>query len=253
MIRAISLQSGSNGNCYYVESGTTRVLFDAGISGLQAQRRLEAFGVDIRRVDAVVLSHDHRDHVACAGVYNRKFGIPLYATEKTLRAAGRSILGELRDVRYFRPGDTLEFGPLSVETLPTPHDGAEGVAFIVQAGQDRMGLMTDLGHAFAGLREAIGTLDGVFLESNYDPEMLRKGPYPYPLQQRIRGSAGHLSNEESAELLRGAPRLRWACLAHLSQENNHPDLAVRTHRRIIPAKLPLRVASRHEPTGVFEL
>ncbi|HOF18875.1 MAG TPA: MBL fold metallo-hydrolase [Phycisphaerae bacterium] len=253
---AIALQSGSNGNCLYVESGSVKLLFDAGISGLQAQRRLEALGRDIRDVQAVILSHDHSDHVRCAGVFHRKFGLPVLATEKTLAAARRRApLGELGDVASFRAGQTLRFGAVSVETLPTPHDGVDGVAFVVDSGRARLGILTDLGHVFDALGEAVASLDAAFLESNYDPRMLETGPYPLFLQQRIRGPGGHISNYESAELLarRASGRMKWACLAHLSEQNNEPALARQTHETILRGKLPLHVASRYHPTGPLEL
>jgi len=246
---AISLQSGSNGNCIYVEHGPTRLLFDAGISGLMAQRRLEQSGRNIRDVSAILISHDHRDHIACAGVYWRKFGLPIHASSGTFDAASRRLnLGRIDERHPFTPGDTLHFGDLTVETLPTPHDAAEGVAFVVTDGHRRLGILTDLGHVFDGLAHTISTLDGVFLESNYDDEMLRNGPYPWPLQQRIRGPRGHLSNRESADLLQTAagPALKWAVLSHLSEQNNHPNLALKTHRDIVSRHLPLHVASRYE-------
>ena len=253
-LTAISLQSGSNGNCIYVEAGGVRLLFDAGISGLRAERALEIRGVDIRRLDALVISHDHIDHVRCAGVYQRKFGLPICVTNATLRAAReRRRLGRLEDVREFAAGQTLRFDGVSVETIPTPHDGADGVAFVVEAAGERLGILTDLGHVFRGLPDVVASLDAVILESNYDPDMLEHGPYPYRLKQRIRGPRGHLSNFEAAELLRGAAsrRLRWACLAHLSEQNNHPDLALRTHQVVLKGRLPLHVATRYEPGDVL--
>lgn len=252
----IALQSGSNGNCVYVEAGGARLLFDAGISGKQAQLRLAGHGLDITGADALLLSHDHQDHARCAGIYHRKFGLPVYATKGTFRAANaRASLGEVDDVRHFTPGKALRFGPVTVETIPTPHDGADGVAFVVDDGRSRLGILTDLGFAFTGLDAVIGSLDGVLLESNYDPEMLAWGPYPPALQERIRGCGGHLSNAEAAELLRRSTngRLRWACLAHLSQQNNTPELALRMHRKVLGGRFPLHVASRHRATGVFNL
>jgi len=252
---AISLQSGSNGNCVYVEGGGVRVLFDAGISGLQAQQRLASHGRDIRQVDAVILSHDHADHARCAGVYQRKFNLPLYVTHKTLKAAQNRPMGRLGDIRFFEAGATLDLGGLQVQTIPTPHDAADGVAFVAVAGGKRLGILTDLGHMFDSLRQLLPSLDAAFLESNYDPEMLRQGPYPEFLQERIRGPHGHLSNDQAAELLAAqiGGGLRWACLAHLSEHNNHPDVAMGTHRRMLGDSFPLAVASRHEPSGVFEI
>jgi phosphoribosyl 1,2-cyclic phosphodiesterase len=255
-MRIISLQSGSNGNCIYVEGRDTRLLLDAGISGIRAHQRLAARGRDIARVDAVVVSHDHSDHVRSLGVFQRKFGLPVHVTRQTLAAAQRRhALGQLGDVCHFEAAGVLRFGGLTVETIRTPHDGADGVAFVIDDGENRFGVLTDLGHAFDGLERLVRSLDAVLIESNYDPEMLDKGPYPAFLKQRIRGPAGHLSNQEAARLLRGAARerLRWACLGHLSEENNRPEIALRTHRDIVGDELPLCVASRHEVSEVMEI
>jgi len=255
-MKVISLQSGSNGNCVYVEAGGVRLLFDAGISGKQAELRLALHGRDIRQVDAVLVSHDHADHVRCVGVYQRKFGLPIYVTEPTLRAAlNYRALGRLADVRHFTAGHTLRFNGVAVETVPTAHDGADGVGFVVDDGSRRVGILTDLGHVFAALGEVVASLDAVLLESNYDPEMLAYGPYPPHLKDRIRGPGGHLSNREAAELLAAAAgrKMQWACLGHLSQENNDPRLALRTHRDILADGLPLHVAGRYEATDVLEV
>lgn len=250
-MEVIALQSGSNGNCVYVEAGGTRLLIDAGISGAQASGRLAEHGGDIGRVDAVLLSHDHHDHSRSVGIFQRKFKLPVYATRGSLDAARRrSSLGRMGEVCHFAAGSTLRIGGLTVETLPTPHDGVEGVAFVIDDGQTRLGVLTDLGHVFADLPAVLATLDAVLLESNYDPGMLARGRYPEFLRQRIRGPHGHLSNAEAAELLaRGAGgRLQWACLGHLSEENNRPDVALRTHRKVLGNTLPLCVASRDAAT-----
>jgi phosphoribosyl 1,2-cyclic phosphodiesterase len=252
---AISLQSGSSGNCIYVETGGVRLLFDAGITGVQARERLAAHGRDIRQVDAVIISHDHGDHIRHAGVYHRKFGLPVYVTPGTLSAASsRCDLGMLADVRHFRSCDKLRFGEVLVHAVPTPHDGADGSAFVVEAGPKRLGVLTDLGHVFKDLVHIVSSLDAVFLESNYDPEMLAAGPYPAHLKQRIRGPRGHLSNSEAAELLHravDAGRLKWACLSHLSEQNNHPDVAMRTHRAVVSDALTLYTASRYAVSDIF--
>ena len=229
-----------------------RLLFDAGISGKQAEMRLAERGRDIRNVDAALISHDHADHVRCMGIYQRKFGIPLHVTEATYAAAtGKYGLGRIDDVRLFRAGQTLRFGPVSVETIPTPHDGVDGVAFVVDDGRHRLGVLTDLGHVFGGLPELIGSLDAVMLESNYDRQMLATGPYPEFLKARIAGPGGHISNVEAAQLLRQAAngRMKWAALAHLSEQNNDPVLAVETHRRILGDEFNLYVAGRYAATG----
>jgi phosphoribosyl 1,2-cyclic phosphodiesterase len=255
-MRIISLQSGSNGNCIYVEAGGVRLLFDAGISGLQAQLRLAEHDRDIRDVDAVLISHDHSDHCRSLGIYQRKFGLPVYVTEKTLASAlGRSRLGRLGEIRHFVAGHSVAFGNLTIETIPTPHDGTDGVAFVVDDGTHRFGILTDLGHIFDALMPTIASLDAVLLESNYDPQLLAEGPYPGFLKERISGMGGHLSNVESAQLLGEAAgeRLQWACLGHLSEQNNEPELALRAHRQVLGERLPLYVASRYVVSEVLEI
>ncbi len=253
---AIALQSGSNGNCIYVESEQTRVLFDAGISGLQAERRLAAFGRSICDVDALFISHEHADHIACAGIYQRKFGLPLYVTQPTLSQAARwRALGKLADVRYFVPGEQLACGDLKVETIRTPHDGIDSTAFVVECAGRRLGLLTDLGHVFKELPQIVSSLDGILIESNYDPSLLESGPYPPRLKQRIRGNGGHLSNQEAAELLCSAAssRLVWACLAHLSEQNNTPTLAIQAHAQLVAGRVQLLAASRRGAVALPEL
>jgi phosphoribosyl 1,2-cyclic phosphodiesterase len=253
---AASLQSGSNGNCIYVEASGVGLLFDAGISGKQARLRLEALGRDISNVRALIVSHDHRDHSRCAGIYQRKFGTPVHMTEPTREAADAYCgLGAMHDVRPFRAGETLRFGRVRVETVPTPHDATDGVMFVVAAERKRLGILTDLGHVFTGLRTVIGTLDAVLLESNYDRGMLARSWYPERLKRRIGGPGGHLSNAEAADLVasHAGERLRWLCLAHLSEENNDPDVALSTHRRALGSELEIRVASRYEPVELPEL
>lgn len=253
-MHAISLQSGSNGNCIYVETAGVRLLFDAGICGSQAEGRLRAAGREIRDVDALIISHDHADHVKYAGVYQRKFGIPVYITPKTLaKAESRHRLGKLDDVRCFTSGGTIRVGKISVHSVPTPHDGEDGSVFVVDSGRRRLGILTDIGHVFQELISVVASLDAVFLESNYDPGMLEHGMYPAFLKRRIRGQGGHLSNIESAELLCWGGRLKWACLAHLSQDNNEPSLALKTHRKVLGSSLPLHVAGRHAPTAIFRV
>ncbi len=259
-MRAISLQSGSNGNCIYVEADsggrTVRLLFDAGISGKRAMQRLTDSGRDIRQVDAVLISHEHSDHISGMGVYHRKFDLPVYATAKTYQAAAvRRDLGRIADVRHFQAGSVLRFGGVSVETIPTPHDAEEGVAFVVDDGRRRLGILTDLGHVFAGLSDVIGSLDAAVLESNYDCRMLATGPYPEFLKRRIRGPAGHISNIESAELVRtsAGARMKWVALAHMSEHNNDPAVALATHRKVLGQRMPIHLTSRHSAGNVLEV
>jgi phosphoribosyl 1,2-cyclic phosphodiesterase len=253
-MKVISLQSGSNGNCVYVEANGVKLLFDAGITGNLVQERLAVHGRDVA-VDAVLISHDHIDHCRSMGILNRMFGLPIYATAKTYDAAKRFSLGEINDLRHFQSGETVKVGQVVVETIPTPHDAEDGVVFVVDDGKHRLGIMTDLGHVFSGLSDVVASLDGVLLESNYDPDMLANCARPEWLKKRIAGPEGHISNFEAADLLYTAAstRMKWACLGHLSEENNTPKLALATHRKILGDRLPLFVASRYEVSGVMEI
>jgi phosphoribosyl 1,2-cyclic phosphodiesterase len=280
-VRVIPLQSGSAGNCVYVEAHGVRLLIDAGISGARARKRLADHGVDIADVDAVLITHEHSDHIAAAGVFARKFGLPLYLTEKTWRAS-REQIGELGEptrlganqaidfgpgwgsapaadaltggVRLFSAGDVLDFGPVRVETLSTPHDSVDGVVYCVDDGARRLGVCTDFGHVYPELRALVATLDGVLMESNYDERMLDAGPYPMFLKRRISGPGGHISNRESAELLAShGGRLRWACLAHLSENNNEPALAMAAHRDGLRDGLELHLTQRYGASAALTL
>ena len=254
-LRFVSLQSGSNGNCYFVDCGEVRLLFDAGLTGLQTKRRLESIDVDIKTIRAVIVSHAHSDHVYYAGVLQRQYDLPIWMTSGTFqKMLTTTSLGRVRDPYLFCAGDTLRFGPLKIETIPTTHDAPEGVCFVVDDGTVRLGIMTDLGCRFLGLKETIATLDAIFLESNYDRDMLENGNYPEELKRRIQSDLGHLSNLEAAELLwTSGTRLRWACLGHLSAKNNHPETALETHRQILGSTFPLHVAPRYEVSEVLEL
>lgn len=255
-MKLIALQSGSSGNCAYVEADGVRLLFDAGISGSKAERRLAGHGREIRDVDALVISHDHSDHTSGMGVFQRKFGLPIHITKPTLATTqARHAVGKLNDVRHYSAGSSLRFGTVTVETIPTPHDGVDGVGFVVDDGRHRLGILTDLGHVFAGLDAVIETLDALLIESNYDETMLAESFYPATLKKRIRGDGGHLSNAEAAELIDSSmgSRLQWVCLGHLSAENNTPEEALREHQERLSSRVSLFLAGRDAATDVLEL
>lgn len=249
-----ALQSGSNGNCTYVEAGAVKLLFDAGISLHRANTRLARWNRTLRGLHGLIISHGHGDHIRCAGTFHRTLGAPLHATRGSIDAM-RNLLPKRRDVRCFRPGDVLDFDGVVVRTIPTPHDADESVAFVIEHAGRRLGLLTDLGCPTLELAAAMPTLDAVIIESNYDPQMLANGPYHDDLKARIRNGRGHLSNTQAAELLalcdRG--RLTWALLAHLSEHNNDPQLALATNRRVLGDAFPLAVAYRDTPTGMLEV
>lgn len=254
-MEVISLQSGSAGNCVFIRSGETRLLFDAGISGRKAESRLASFGHNIRDCNAVVLSHEHSDHISGLGVFHRKFALPVYATLRTWNATrAKPSTGPIGSPNHFVAGESFQIGSLRIETLRTPHDAVEGVCFVVEdtTGGQRFGLLTDLGHVFGGLGKVIQGLDAVLIESNYDDDMLQNGPYPQRLKARIAGKRGHISNADAVELLEGCEdgQLQWACLGHLSAENNSPDVALAAHRQRHRNRFPIFCADRD---GVLQL
>jgi phosphoribosyl 1,2-cyclic phosphodiesterase len=253
-MRLISLQSGSSGNCIYVESEGVRLLFDAGLSAAQVKERLGSFGRSAQGADALFISHDHYDHVRCAGVYHRSFGVPLYLTPDTLRASRRALMpGRGLDIQHFEAGASIKIKHLTIETVATPHDAADGVVFVIDDGRHRLGICTDVGHVFGDLKSLVKNVDGLFLESNYDERMLENGPYPARLKERISGRGGHISNREAAELVAGNARadLQWLYLAHLSDKNNTPDKALSAHREALGTAIPIHLTSRERATSMM--
>jgi phosphoribosyl 1,2-cyclic phosphodiesterase len=253
-MQTFALQSGSAGNSVYVETHGVRLLFDAGVCGRHVKRSLADAGRRVYDVNAIIISHDHSDHVRHAGALQRLFKLPIYCTEPTFRAV-RRYWGKVDDVRFFRAGDSIPFeNGVCVHTIPTPHDATDGVCFEVESPAGRLGIFTDLGQPFLQLQAALQRVDAAYLESNYDPQMLREGPYPEWLQQRIRGGRGHISNHEAAHLLKCRERpLKWVVLSHLSEHNNHPEVALRTHREILGEDYPLIVAPRYMATPMLSL
>lgn len=252
-VQTFALQSGSNGNSIYVECGQVRLLFDAGLSARRTAHRLAEHHRDVRHVQALILSHAHTDHTAGAAGLQKQHGLPIYCTPKTEHALLGQIDRHRREIRRFTPGQALEFDGVRVQTIPTPHDAPESVCFVVEFAGRRLGLFTDLGFPFAELIRQMPTLDAVYLESNYDAAMLAAGAYPPLLKDRIRGGAGHLSNAQAAELLTRCDRerLRWAALAHLSAQNNHPEVALATHRSVLGHAFPLVMTSRQAATEML--
>ncbi len=249
-----SLQSGSNGNAIYVEAGDVRLIFDAGISGRSAAARAARHGRSLHDCDALIISHNHSDHTRCAGIFHRKFGLPIYVSPRVWRAI-RPNAGAVTDIRPYEPGRPLVFDGVTVHTIRTPHDGIDPVCFVVEHDGRRLGILTDLGRPFPALRDILGEVDAAYLESNYDPEMLALGSYPERLKRRIAGNGGHLSNAESADLADtcACPRLQWLAVAHLSEQNNRPDLALDSHRSRIGSMFPVHLASRYEAGALLEV
>lgn len=247
------LGSGSSGNCAVVRCGRTVVLVDAGLSLRETKRRLAVRGVALEDVAAVLLTHEHSDHVHGAGALARKAGLPVYATEGTAAAAG--FPGPLfADVRTVRGGRDLVLGDLHVRVTSTPHDGVESVCYVfADAAGRRAGIATDLGHLARPVLDALGGCDVLGLEANHDEDLLRSGPYPPALKRRILSDVGHLSNEAAAEGLKSlvGPRTRAVTALHVSRHNNTYPLAERVFREALEAigsSASLAVARHDVPT-----
>jgi phosphoribosyl 1,2-cyclic phosphodiesterase len=218
--------SGSSGNATLVEANGTRLLLDAGLGPRDLAERLQSAGVDPASLAAVVLSHEHQDHARAAVSFSRKWGVRLWGSRGTYAAAGFGA-EEFAGYDVIEPDIPRTVGALSVTGVPLPHDAAGPFGFVVKAGDCSLGHATDFGHVGRRLVDAFRRCDAVLIESNYDPGLLRDGPYPWSLKERIFGAWGHLSNQDCARYL--AQGLGEACrtvvLAHLSQTNNHPELA----------------------------
>ena len=220
------LGSGSAGNATVVETEGTRILIDAGLGPRILAERLQSAGIDPAALDAIFISHEHSDHARGAAAFSARWGVRLCGTRGTYAAAGfgaETIAGY--DV--IEAGVPRTLGALTVTGLSVPHDAAEPLAFVVTSPAASFGHATDLGHLTRGLVEAFRGCDAVLMESIYDPDMLRRGPYPWSLKERILGGRGHLSNGDVARFLGEGlgDACRTVVLAHLSQKNNHPEVA----------------------------
>lgn len=232
-MRVCLLASGSKGNAVYVESGMSRLLLDAGLAAKELTRRLSGIGVAAEALDALLVSHEHSDHCRGLGPMARRYALPVYLHPETRRALPR--LGVIADHREFEVGDRFTLRNVEVQTFPLTHDAAAPVGYTVESAEGKIGIATDLGIATRLVAERLRGCRVLILEANHDEEMLRDGPYPWPLKQRIRSNHGHLSNPASAELLRGLlwDGLEAVFLAHLSETNNTPALAEQSAREVL--------------------
>ncbi len=249
------LGSGSAGNCFYFESDGTAILVDAGLGVRETKKRLISLGLDIEKVSAIVITHEHSDHVHGAQRIARRHDIPIYCTEGTLNAAGFDT--DETPVVLFENNTTFQIGELNVHAKRTIHDAADSACFVIESRDgSRAGIASDLGYVNDDVRRHLTDCDGLFFESNHDLDMLRTGSYPWSLKRRIMSRYGHLSNDDAINAIERmlGPATRTLCLIHLSQKNNHEsivrDMATRLLRRTGPRIEPA-VAKQYEPTGAF--
>ena len=223
-MRFASLGSGSRGNATLVEAGATRGLLDCGFSCAETEKRLTRLGLDAQQVDAILVTHEHSDHISGVARFSRRFGIPVWMTAGT-EAVHRG--GEVAAWHCFSSHQPFRIGDLEIAPYPVPHDAREPCQFVFSDGAVRLGVLTDAGSITAHMVQALDGLDALILECNHDPELLARGPYPARLQQRVGGRYGHLSNQQAADLLGQivTSRLQHLVAAHLSEKNNRVDLA----------------------------
>jgi phosphoribosyl 1,2-cyclic phosphodiesterase len=249
------LSSGSGGNCVYIETGTRRILIDAGLSEKKIDARMAAIGRDLKGLDAVFVTHEHSDHMRGVGPLCRKHNVPLYCTEGTLRRMNGQ-LGRLPGYVALRAEEPIVIGNLRVVPYATPHDAEEPVAFVLESGGRKLGHATDLGRVTAGVVSKLQRADALMVEANHDVDMLHAGPYPWSTKKRIQSDVGHLSNEACAELLAatGHGGLKTVVLMHLSETNNHPDIAAITARQALgDSSAEMILARQDRPTPLIEI
>ena len=254
--RIVTLYSGSGGNSVYIRMADTAILIDAGKSARTLCNSLKAIGTDMSEIRAIFVTHDHHDHVSALEVLSKKHAVPIHMTDASAALFDRYPDAPIhtRLVRH-SPIFTEQVGPLRVTSFPTPHDSRMSVGYRIECEMDgaihSVGVATDIGYVTTEIREGLCGCEAVVLESNHDVDMLMKGPYPYELKQRIRSKRGHLSNHDSALLSAELAEkgTRAFLLAHLSEENNEPTLALEeTERAISDPGVRISVAAPDEPT-----
>jgi len=225
-MRFCVLGSGSKGNATFVESGRTRLLIDAGFSGKEIEQRLSAINVAAQSLSAILITHEHGDHVKGAAILSRRYRIPILVNDATLAAAGE-VLGNPYSRFSFFTGHTFEFQDFHIHPYRISHDAADPVGFLLHDGRLSLGYCTDTGVASKLMQHRLSDCHGLVLECNHDPLLLRNGPYPPALQQRVRGKTGHLANGEAATFLSSILHegLEHVVLSHISETNNLPEMA----------------------------
>ncbi len=249
------LASGSRGNAIYISGGSTSILIDAGLSGIEIERRLKSKELCPEDLDAIIVSHEHTDHIQGVGVLSRRFNLPVYISSKTEKAAV-SQLGNVRVIKNFKCGSTFMIKDLSIHPFSISHDAEDPSGFTVNQNGTKIGLATDLGIATSMVKEHLKGCSLLILEANHDEDMLLNGPYPWPVKQRIKSRTGHLSNEASKNLLKEVQhdRLKYVILAHLSKTNNTPQKALsEVGRAITDCHAQLDVATQDECGALLRL
>ncbi|EOD00190.1 MBL fold metallo-hydrolase [Caldisalinibacter kiritimatiensis] len=235
-LRFCSLASGSSGNCQYIETDKVRILIDAGLSGKKIENALATIDVDPSTIDCILVTHEHRDHTKGVGVLSRRYNLPIYANLDTWEAMSK-IIGEIskNNINTFKTNIDFELGDLGILPFKISHDAKDPVAYNFYYKNTKLSLVTDTGCIDEDIKINIKNSDLLMIESNHDEEMLKMGKYPWFLKKRILGESGHLSNKTAGEILCEvlSGNMEKVLLAHLSKENNFPELAYQTVANII--------------------
>lgn len=267
MLKFLSLGSGSSGNCYYLSTGTDGLFIDAGVGVRTLKKHLADFGIRIQDdVKQILVTHDHADHIKAVGVLSTEYSLPVYAINEVHKGIERNYCVHKKVpaamAKVIEKDIRIKIGEFYVTLFDVPHDSAGNVGYRIEAGGVVFCLMTDVGHITSGMQKYIGEANYLVLEANYDEAMLRDGNYPQHLKQRIASQTGHLSNRECGEALANyaTPELKHVWLCHLSEENNHPVLAMKTvedvlgsYGIIVGKDLNVEVLKRRSPSQIYTL
>ncbi|RXK62748.1 MBL fold metallo-hydrolase [Lacibacter luteus] len=247
-----SLNSGSNANCYYVSNGVTALLFDAGLSCRETEKRMQRLGLDIKQVKAIFISHEHSDHINGLEVLSKKHQLPVYVSEKTWNNTNLSV--DVQLLKHFRKDEVVMIDELQVKCFSKSHDAADPFSFMISCQGVNVSVITDIGHACKNVIRYFQQSHAVFLESNYCETMLANGDYPYHLKRRVSSDEGHLSNEQALDVFLSyrTQQLQFLILSHLSKNNNTPqtvDALFQPHA----GTTKVIVASRYEESELFSI
>lgn len=246
-----SLNSGSNGNCYYVENQHDAIFIDAGLTCRETERRMEKLGLSMQKLRAIFVSHEHSDHIRGISVISKKYNIPVYINAKTLKSSGITLEEDL--IKDFTAHKPICIGDLQVFSFPKLHDASDPHSFIVSHKGFKLGIFTDIGSTCENVVHYFSMCNAAFLEANYDDDMLEKGKYPQHLKIRIKGDYGHLSNSQALDLFcKHGLHMSHLLLSHLSKDNNRPQLVYELFERI-SQKTKIIVASRDQESELFHL